>query len=207
MQNTSNSQCYISHLFCILTCRYFLSSVPRTGRVWHKAFFGGSGCRAVASTDPAFLKMPQDRSAFPYRRHVMNLTPPRRVRAWGNGPLRLENAGQSQPRPTVSRARTHPTRSVYRPTQPSEMYPSRATFKECAYTCVSTRVTVSISYDDNDYTTVTSTHASPLVSVQTAVRPIYTSTPSRHMNSSSTIHFNTCVCWIEIRFRTSNQHR
>ena len=43
----------------------YLSSFPPTGRVWHKAFLGGSGRRAVAQTRPAFPKMPRAPSAFP----------------------------------------------------------------------------------------------------------------------------------------------
>ena len=34
---------------------------------------------------------------------------------------------------------------------------------------------------------------------QTLDWPIYISTISSHVNSSGTIHFNTCVCWLEIR--------
>ena len=62
----------------------------------------------------------------------MNLAPPRRVSAWEDGPLRLENTGQGEPRPTVSQARTHPTTSVDRPTRPTEVCPSPATFRDCA---------------------------------------------------------------------------
>ena len=35
--------------------------------------------------------------------------------------------------------------------------------------------------------------------VSSVIWPIYISTTSSLVNSSSTIHFNTCVCWLEIR--------
>ena len=41
-------------------------------------------------------------------------------------------------------------------------------------------------------------HMSILYCRQTSIWPIYISTTSGSVNSSSTIHFNTCVCWLEI---------
>ena len=96
----------------------YLSYVQPTGRVWHKAFLCGSRRRAVAQTRPAFLKMPLAPSAFPWKGSpqapVINLAPPRRVRTWGDGPRRLDDAGQSELRPIATGTRTHPTRSVHR---------------------------------------------------------------------------------------------
>ena len=60
----------------------YLSSVPPTGRVWHKAFLGGSWCRAIAHTRPAAPKMPQAPGDKP--------NPSDEGKAWGDGPLRLE---------------------------------------------------------------------------------------------------------------------
>ena len=48
------------------------------------------------------------------RRRAMNLATPRRVRASGYGPLRLDDTGQGEPRPTATGTRTHPTRSAHR---------------------------------------------------------------------------------------------
>ena len=39
----------------LLLLRYLLTAPPN-GQVWHKAFFGGSGRRAVAHTRPIFAK-------------------------------------------------------------------------------------------------------------------------------------------------------
>ena len=38
-----------------------------------------------------------------------------------------------------------------------------------------------------------------LVTCHTSVLPIYILNTFCHVNSRSTIHFNTCVCWLEIR--------
>ena len=71
--------------------KLYLLTAPPNGQVWHKAFFGGSGRRAVAQTRPTFPKMPRATSAFPREGHqVINLTPLKRVKVWGDGPLRLE---------------------------------------------------------------------------------------------------------------------
>ena len=61
-------------------CRY-LSYVPPTGRVWHKAFLGGSKRRAVARISQAAPKMPRRHSPKNehLRRHV-------KVRAWRTAP-------------------------------------------------------------------------------------------------------------------------
>ena len=57
-------------------------------------FLGGSGHRAKAHRCPAVPKMPCAPLAFPFlgclRHQAINLTPPRRVKAWGDSPLRLE---------------------------------------------------------------------------------------------------------------------
>ena len=103
-------------------------------------FLGGSGRRAAAQTRPAFPKMPRAPSAFSKKgrlgRQAINLASLRRVRAWRDGPQRLEDDGQDEPRPSVSRAITHLTRSVYQSTRPTEVCPSPATFKDCAYALV-----------------------------------------------------------------------
>ena len=55
-------------------------------------FLAGSGCRAEVHTCLAVPKMPRAPSAFPFlgrfRHQAINLTPLRRVKAWGNDPLR-----------------------------------------------------------------------------------------------------------------------
>ena len=40
-----------------------------------------------------------------------------------------------------------------------------------------------------------------------AIWHIYISTNSSHVNTSSTIHFNTCICSLEIRVRTTSRYR
>ena len=65
----------------------YLSAVPPTRWVWHKAFFkGGSGRRAIAQTCLAFPKMPRAPSAFLLKKghlryQAISLTPLRRVKA------------------------------------------------------------------------------------------------------------------------------
>ena len=71
----------------------------------------GSGHRAVAQTYPGAPKIPRYSSKNGRLRHqVMNLALPRRVRAWGDGSLKIEAAGQGLSSPTATRTRSHPTR-------------------------------------------------------------------------------------------------
>ena len=109
--------------------RYLLFVLP-TGQVWHKTFLGGSRRRSAAQTRPVAPKMPWAPSGYPknkrLKRHAINLTHPRRVRAWGDGPLRQMDTGQCIPLPSASKGRTHPARPVYRQTKPTEVYPSPA---------------------------------------------------------------------------------
>ena len=69
-------------------------------------FLGRSRRRATAQTRPVALKMPQVLSAFYLkgrpRRLAINLTPRKKVRAWEDGPLRLEDSGQDAPDMNVS---------------------------------------------------------------------------------------------------------
>ena len=60
------------------------------------------------------------------RRQAINLALIRRFRARRVGSLRLEDADQGEPRLTATETRTYPTRSVYRPKQPTEVGPSPA---------------------------------------------------------------------------------
>ena len=76
----------------LLLLRYWLRA-PLNGQVWHKAFFGGSGCRAVAHTRPAFPKNAYGPVGIPLIRGAsgawrLNPTSPKGVKAWGEGPLR-----------------------------------------------------------------------------------------------------------------------
>ena len=86
-------------------CQYFSSS-HQPDEYDTRDFLGGSERQAVAQHSQKCLG--------PRRHSPMSQAPPRRVRVWGDGLLRFEDAGQGEPRPTVSRAGTHPTRSVYR---------------------------------------------------------------------------------------------
>ena len=62
--------------------------------MWHKAFLGGFVRRTVAQTCSAAPKFFEPRRHSPKkRRQAINLAPPRTVRAWGDGPLKLEDAG------------------------------------------------------------------------------------------------------------------
>ena len=110
-----------------------MSYVPPTGRVWHKAFLGGvrpqgripdttSGSQNAKSSVGIPLKGPSQ---------AINLAPPKRVRVWGDGPQKHEDAGLGattesmsdaptgihvrRSRLTASRARTHQARSMYQP--------------------------------------------------------------------------------------------
>ena len=62
-----------------------------------KPFIGGSGRRAEADTRPAVPKMLRARRHFSkkrrFRRLAINPTPPKRDKTWGDGSLRLEDAG------------------------------------------------------------------------------------------------------------------
>ena len=68
----------------------YLSYAPPAYECGTRPFLGGSGRRAEAHTRLAVQKMPRTSSALPFlrrfRRQVINLTPPRRVKAWGTRP-------------------------------------------------------------------------------------------------------------------------
>ena len=118
----------------------YLSFIPPTGRVQHKAFLGGSGCKTVPWYTWWVKKCPRSRYHSPkkghLRRQVINLAPPWRVRAWGTSSqglrmpvlmrltwTQLTGIHVIRPRLTACRTRTHPTISVYRPTQTIEVCP------------------------------------------------------------------------------------
>ena len=186
------------------------------------------------------------------------------------------------PRQTASThyqwSQEHPARSVYRPTRPTEVFPSPTTLKDCAYSWVSLLSSVfvvrptdrtsvaqglildgsgrrivaqtyptapkmpwapfedtglgapdmnadlpeSVSADQIRVPTYTAdqsvcqpsyaerlcirTFLSSVVS-QTSDWPIYISTTSSHVKSSNTIHFNTCVCQLEICVWTTSRNK
>ena len=66
------------------------SHVPPTGRVRHRAIFGEYRHRVVAQTLPVAPKFLWSRWNSPKKGHLrhqaINLAPPRKVRAWRNGP-------------------------------------------------------------------------------------------------------------------------
>ena len=69
--------------------------VPPDDWVWHKAFFlvdlGAGPWPRHARWPPKCLRLHQYSPKESRLRHqVINLTPPRRFEAWGDGPLRLE---------------------------------------------------------------------------------------------------------------------
>ena len=61
---------------------------------------------------------------------MISLAPPRKVRTWRDGLLRLKDAGQGAPWLTATGTRIHPTRSEYRPTQPIILCPNPTTPRE-----------------------------------------------------------------------------
>ena len=66
----------------------YLSSIPPTGRVWHKAFLRWVWAQG-RSADA--LGIPKNASKKGHLRcQAINLTPPRRVKAQGDAPLKLE---------------------------------------------------------------------------------------------------------------------
>ena len=97
---------------------WYLLTAPPNRQVWHKAFYGGSGRRAVAHTRPTFPKMPTAPSAFSWleapTRHAINPTLPKEVKAWGEGPLRPRKSPGTE---------THSARSVPQITRPAEVLP------------------------------------------------------------------------------------
>ena len=79
---------------------------------------GGSRHRAVAQIHLEASKLPRGLVGIllkkgHLRHQAINLAPLWSVRAWWGRPLRLEDFGQGALWPTASRAKTHPTRSVY----------------------------------------------------------------------------------------------
>ena len=63
----------------------------KTDESYTRLFLGGSWHRSVAQTRPAALKMSRHSTKKgPFRRQAINLAPPRRVKAWRDSPLRLE---------------------------------------------------------------------------------------------------------------------
>ena len=107
------SQGDLGTFFCTDICHtpHQRTSVAQSG------FLGGSGRRAETHTRPAVPKMPHVPLAFPFlgrlRRQAINLTPPKRVKAWRDGPLKPEVS------PVLSHIR--PNRSA--PTRPAKMWP------------------------------------------------------------------------------------
>ena len=67
---------------------------PTSVRMWHKTVFRVILSQVRSPTRQAVPKMPQTPSAFSFsrrlRRRAINPTPPKRVKAWGDGPLRPE---------------------------------------------------------------------------------------------------------------------
>ena len=77
-----------------LVRRYLLTSPPN-GQVWHKAFFtvgAGAGLEPTRVWQSQKCLRPRRHSPKEgrLRRLAINLTPPKRVKDWGDGPLRLE---------------------------------------------------------------------------------------------------------------------
>ena len=72
---------------------WYLSTVPPTRWVWHKAFSKWVRCRAVVQTAPAAPKMPLSQLHSSkegcLRHQTINPAPPRRVSAWGTALLGL----------------------------------------------------------------------------------------------------------------------
>ena len=72
-------------------------------------FKGGSSRQAVVQTHPTASKIPRAPSAFPLNRgprhQAINLVPPRKVRACGDAPRRLE---ESRSRDVNARLPRHP---------------------------------------------------------------------------------------------------
>ena len=121
----------------------YLSYVPPAGWVWHKAFLGGSGCRSVAHTGPAPPKMSRAPSKFPPKQAPGEKPSPYKecesrgdspLRPWGYRPtwFLASRIHVRRPRQHGNGTRTHPNRSLYWQTRPTEVCPRPATLKDCA---------------------------------------------------------------------------
>ena len=77
-----------------LTNELYLSYVPPTYEYGTRPFLRWVLSQGRSPTREAVPKMPRTPSAFPFsgrlRRRAINPTPPKRVKAWGDGPLRPE---------------------------------------------------------------------------------------------------------------------
>ena len=97
--------------------KLYLSSVPSTGRVWHKLFLRWARAQGRSPHAPDIFKNASGPVGIPLkiprlRRQAINLTPPKRVKAWGNGPLEARGMSSDE---------THSTRTVQHTTHPTEV--------------------------------------------------------------------------------------
>ena len=103
LRRISLVQCTWRQARCLLQLLWYLLHAPpngqvctphRIGKCGTRPFFGGSVCRDRAHMGPAWLKIPMTPLAFPLlgrlRYQAINPTPPKRVKAWGDRPLRPE---------------------------------------------------------------------------------------------------------------------
>ena len=65
---------------------WYLLNTPPTGRVRHKAFLRLDRRRVVGQTPAVAPKMTRASAVFPWKGHLAH---PKRIRAWGDGSLRL----------------------------------------------------------------------------------------------------------------------
>ena len=104
---------------------------PTSVRMWHKAILRWVLSQGRGPTRQAVPKMPRTPSAFPFsgclRRRAINPTPPKRVKVWGDGPLRPEVMSPVVEHTwTNCAARNHRTRRTrqYRPVPGAQTWPS-----------------------------------------------------------------------------------
>ena len=80
--------------------RWYLLSAPPTRQVWHKPFFWWVQAQGHSPDTPGTSKNAMSPVNIPLRHQAINLTLPRRVKAWREGPLRFKDASQCAPWPT-----------------------------------------------------------------------------------------------------------
>ena len=107
----------------------YLFHVPPNVKVWHKAFFSGSGRRAVAHTRPAFPKNAYGPVGIPLIRGTSgagrSTQPPEADNSLGGRPPEAEG--------NYPAAETHPARSAPQPARPVEVRPDNWISKMLRY--------------------------------------------------------------------------
>ena len=114
LSRVSLVQCTRRQAKCLLQLLQYLSSVPPTGQLWHKAFFRWVRHRAGAHTRSAWPKIPSTPSAFPLLGAPQTPQSPKGCKSLGDGPWGRRKSPAAE---------THSARSVLQPAQPAKVRP------------------------------------------------------------------------------------